>query len=47
MMSGSGARAFAERMLTTAPRERVTAGRNAWVTVAGPATLACPPPTIT
>ncbi|GAB3002096.1 hypothetical protein LWP59_34400 [Amycolatopsis acidiphila] len=32
MTNGIGARAFAERMLTMAPRERVTAGRKAWVT---------------
>jgi hypothetical protein len=32
MTNGIGARAFTDKMLTMAPRERVTAGRNAWVT---------------
>jgi hypothetical protein len=31
-MNGKGARAFTDRMLTMVPRERVTAGKKAWVT---------------
>ena len=32
MMNGNGEKAFTERMLTMAPRARVTAGRKARVT---------------
>ena len=31
-MTGMGANAFSDRLLTMAPRDRVRAGRKAWVT---------------
>ena len=35
-MNGNGASALTDRLLTSAPRERVNSGRNAWVMAYGP-----------
>src|SRR6202041_1127893 len=35
-MTGSGAKAFSDRLLTMAPRAWVSTGRNAWITRYGP-----------